>query len=371
MKNNALVTGGAGFIGSHIVERLVLDGWHVTILDNLSRHGTKKNLSYLTKTYSPKEVSLVVSDIRDYPKVKQSVKKADIVYHMAGQVAVTTSFLYPREDFEVNALGTLNVLEAARQSGHRPIVVYASTNKVYGNMESVGVQEKENRYVYGSLRGISESAPLDFHSPYGCSKGVGDQYVRDYYRMYGIPTIVYRQSCIYGPRQLGIEDQGWVAFLAAQAVLGHKVSIYGDGKQVRDLLHVKDLVNAYQLGIANIKKAQGQAYNIGGGLRHSFSLKEYIAFLEKLLGKKIPVSYNTWRPGDQKIYVSDNRKIEKELGWGVGTCHKDGLSELVSWVGEHKDIFSRVTGKKRVKRSHYSFSHKKFPRFSQNYLLIK
>lgn len=358
MKHHALITGGAGFIGSNVAERLLQEGWRVTILDNLSRFGVKKNLAYLEKTYSRKQLHVVTADIREYQKVKRAVAAADVVYHLAGQVAVTTSFRYPREDFEINALGTLNVLEAARQSRHRSIVVYASTNKVYGNMESVPVQESKTRYGYGKgVIGIDESFPLDFHSPYGCSKGVGDQYVRDYFRMYNIPTLVFRQSCIYGPRQMGVEDQGWVAHLAARAVLDQPITVYGDGKQVRDLLHVSDLVDAYQLAVHNIKKTQGQVYNVGGGADHSFSLVEYIAFLEKLLGKKLIVRQKDWRLGDQKVYISDNRKAEQELAWRIKHCHTDGLAQLVDWVVANKKIFAANLAKPKREKRHVSFSH--------------
>lgn len=362
MKNHALITGGAGFIGSHVAERLLREGWRVTLLDNLSRFGVRNNLSYLTHAYSSKQLSFISADIRDYQKVKRAVAKCDVVYHFAGQVAVTTSLLYPREDFEINALGTLNVLEAARQSKHRPIIIYASTNKVYGSIKSLSVREKTHRYVYAKgVYGINELCQLDFHSPYGCSKGVGDQYVRDYFRMYAIPTIVFRQSCIYGSRQMGIEDQGWVAHIAARAVLGKPVTFYGDGKQVRDLLHVSDLVDAFQLGIARIKKSQGEVYNIGGGLSHSFSLREYVAFLEQKIGRKISLTQGNWRSGDQKVYISNTEKLQHDLGWRVKTCHKDGLSELISWVKDNQKIFEANFRKPVKKRHHRAFSHKISP----------
>lgn len=266
MSNNYLVTGGAGFIGSNYVNRLLMRGEKVTIYDNLSRAGSQLNLRWLMDVYGPKAFNLVVGDTRDAGQLVLAARDADVIVHLAAQVAVTTSVVKPREDFEINALGTFNVLEAARLNERKPIIIYASTNKVYGGMEEVKTVEKDTRYEYADYpQGIPETLSLDFHSPYGCSKGAGDQYVRDYYRIYGIPSVVLRQSCIYGPRQFGVEDQGWVAWFIIAAVTGRPITIYGDGKQVRDILFVEDLMDAYDLSVEHIDQVAGQVFNVGGG----------------------------------------------------------------------------------------------------------
>jgi len=246
MSRNILVTGGAGFIGSNYVHRLLQRGEKVTVYDNLSRAGAPRNLRWLEESYGKDAFRLVAGDVRDASLLTATAREADVIVHLAGQVAVTTSVVKPREDFEINALGTFNVLEAARLSERNPIVFYSSTNKVYGGMDDVEVAETPTRWQYKDLPfGCPETQPLDFHSPYGCSKGAGDQYVRDYGRIYGLRTVVFRQSCIYGPRQFGVEDQGWVAWFVIAAVTGRPLAIYGDGKQVRDLLHVYDLFDVY------------------------------------------------------------------------------------------------------------------------------
>ncbi len=250
MTRQYLITGGAGFIGSNYVHRLLKRGEKVTIFDNFARAGAPRNLDWLKKEFGEDAFDVIVGDVRDADQIAEAAKGADVIVHLAGQVAVTTSVTNPREDFEVNALGTFNVLEAARLSGKKPILIYSSTNKVYGGMDDVEVVEDETRWHYKDLTfGASEAQALDFHSPYGCSKGTGDQYVRDYYRIFDIPTVVLRQSCIYGPRQFGVEDQGWLAWMIIAAVTGKKITIFGDGKQVRDVLHVDDLLNAYDLAI--------------------------------------------------------------------------------------------------------------------------
>lgn len=335
-----LITGGAGFIGSNLVVRLLKEGWEVSIFDNLSRKGSEKNLLRILQEYKTPKLNVLIKDIRNFNDLRETIKKVDVVYHLAAQVAVTSSFLNPREDFEINALGSFNVFEAARVSGHKPIVIFASTNKVYGSMSNIKVDAGGNRYNYiDNLEGISENSPLDFQSPYACSNGVADQYALDYFRMYGIPTVVFRQSCIYGPRQMGTEDQGWVAYLAIAAILDKKISIYGNGKQVRDLLHVDDLIEAYQVAIKQIKLSQGQAYNIGGSKNHSFSLLEYSKFLSEVLNKKIKLIFKKWRPGDQKIYLSNINKIKKQLNWEPSICHKIGLKDLINWIKLNKSLF--------------------------------
>jgi CDP-paratose 2-epimerase len=242
----------------------------------------------------------------------------------------------------VNALGTFNVLEAARFSGKSPIVLYASTNKVYGGMEDVVVVERENDYAYQDYAyGIPETHPLDFHSPYGCSKGAGDQYVRDYARIYGLPTVVLRQSCIYGPRQFGVEDQGWVAWFLIAAVTGQPITIYGDGKQVRDVLWVEDLLDLYQLAIDKIEVAAGKVYNVGGGPDYTLAVwSELGPMMEGLLRRKVPVSFDAWRPGDQRIFVADIRLAERELGWRPKTSREEGVRQLYEWVASNRTLFT-------------------------------
>ena len=273
MSRNFLITGGAGFIGSNYVNRLLDRGEHVTIFDNLSRAGAPRNLAWLQDKYGENAFRLMVGDVRDEALITASTREADVIVHLAAQVAVTTSVVNPREDFEINARGTFNILEAARLNGRKPVVIYASTNKVYGGMEDVKVVEDATRWRYADLpNGCPETQPLDFHSPYGCSKGTGDQYVRDYHRIYDLPTVVVRQSCIYGPRQFGVEDQGWMAWMIIAAITGRPLTIYGDGKQIRDVLYVDDLLNAYDAAIARIAMVKGQVFNLGGGPENTMSI---------------------------------------------------------------------------------------------------
>jgi CDP-paratose 2-epimerase len=341
MTRQYLITGGAGFIGSNYVHRLMKRGEKVRIFDNFVRAGAPRNLEWLKKEFGEAALDVVVGDIRDADRIAEAGRDADVIVHLASQVAVTTSVTNPREDFEVNALGTFNVLEAARLSGRKPIVLYSSTNKVYGGMDEVEVVEDENRWHYKDLTyGASEEQALDFHSPYGCSKGTGDQYVRDYYRIYDIPTVVLRQSAIYGPRQFGVEDQGWLAWFMIAAVMERPITIFGDGKQVRDMLFVDDLLNAYDLAIANIDVAKGQVYNMGGGVGNVLAVwSEFGPMLEKLLGKKINVARGDWRPGDQRVFYADYRKAERELGWKPQVSLEEGIERLFQWVQENKDQF--------------------------------
>ncbi len=341
MSRNYLVTGGAGFIGANYVHRLLARGEKVTIYDNLSRAGAPRNLEWLKQNIGEEAFDVIVADVRDADRIAEAGKGADVIVHLAGQVAVTTSVVNPRDDFESNAIGTFNVLEAARLSGRNPIVIYASTNKVYGGMEDVALTEEPTRWRYRDLvNGCPETQPLDFHSPYGNSKGAGDQYVRDYSRIYGLPTVVMRQSCIYGPRQFGIEDQGWVAWFIIAAVMGRPITIYGDGKQVRDILHIDDLLNAYDLAIEKIDVSAGQVYNLGGGPGNVMSVwAEFGPKLEKLLGKTIEVARGDWRPGDQRVFYADIRKAEKELGWKPKIGVEEGVKGLFEWVRENKSLF--------------------------------
>jgi CDP-paratose 2-epimerase len=341
MSRNYFVTGGAGFIGSNYVHRLVKRGENVTIYDNLSRAGAPKNIAWLEQEFGKDAFRLIVGDLRDDKLLTESAKDADVMVHLAGQVAVTTSVTNPRDDFEANALGTFNALEAARLSGKNPVFIYSSTNKVYGGMEDVEIIEETTRWLYKDLvGGASEDQPLDFHSPYGCSKGTGDQYVRDYARIYGLPTVVFRQSCIYGPRQFGVEDQGWLAWMMIAAVTGRKITIYGDGKQVRDVLHVSDLLNAYDAAIGKIDRAKGEVYNMGGGKRNVLAIwAEFGPILEKLLGKQIEVARADWRPGDQKVFYADYSKAKRELGWEPKIDLEEGLELLFDWVKANKELF--------------------------------
>ena len=341
MSRNYFITGGAGFIGSNYVSRLLERGEKVTIYDNLSRAGAPRNLAWLQEKYGQTAFRLVVGDVRDAALLAVSSREADVIIHLAAQVAVTTSVVKPREDFEINAQGTFNMLEAARLNERKPAFLYTSTNKVYGGMEDVKVVERATRWEYEDLPlGCPETQPLDFHSPYGCSKGTGDQYVRDYARIYDLPTVVLRQSCIYGPRQFGVEDQGWVAWMIIAAVTGRPLTIYGDGKQIRDVLHVDDLLNAYDSAIAKIAAVRGQVFNVGGGPENTMSIwTEFGPLLEKLLGKPVPVGRGDWRPGDQKVFVADIRKAEQELGWKPKIGVEAGVGRLFEWVSRNKDLF--------------------------------
>lgn len=341
MNTCTVITGGAGFIGINYAAHLLSQGDKVIIFDNLSRAGTPRNIEWLKKTFGKSSFELIVGDVRDENQIKAAVEPADLILHLAAQVAVTTSVIDPRTDFDINALGTLNVLEAARQSAKQPPVLYSSTNKVYGDLEDVKVKEGENCYFFPDRpEGIPESQTLDFHSPYGCSKGAGDQYVRDYHRIFGLPTVVFRQSCIYGPHQFGIEDQGWVAWFVIAAVTGRPITIYGDGKQVRDLLYVEDLLSAYDQAVAHIDKTAGQIYNIGGGRKNTLAIwKEFGPLLEKELGRKISVDWQAWRPGDQRVFIADIRKANEDFQWEPETDVETGIRKLLEWVRAHQDLF--------------------------------
>lgn len=343
-RQNILITGGAGFIGSNLANRLLTEGHKVTVFDNLSRSGGNSNLAWLCETHGPDAFRFIEGNVTDFNALLKAVEGVDRIYHLAGQVAVTTSVQNPRTDFEYNALGTFNALEAARLVGNNPIFVYTSTNKVYGEMADVGVIEEELNYKYVDGQfGVSELQPLDFHSPYGCSKGAGDQYTRDYSRIYGLRTVVMRQSCIYGYRQFGIEDQGWVAWFMIAALKQRPITIYGNGKQVRDILFVDDLLDVYDAAVRNIDIAAGQIYNVGGGPGNTMSIWcEFGPMLEKLLGRPVPVSYKEWRPGDQPIYISDIRKAERELGWSPKITLHEGITSLFNWICDHQELFNHL-----------------------------
>lgn len=339
MPNRVLITGGAGFIGSNLAAYYLGEGWEVIVYDNLCRRGSERNVAWLASLGKP-NLTVVTGDIRDYEGLCKAASGADVVYHLAAQVAVTTSVEDPREDFMVNALGTLNVLEAARQAPASPIVIYASTNKVYGSLDDVALVNVKGRYAYRDHdQGISEHFPLDSHSPYACSKGAADQYAQDYARIYGLKTVVFRQSCIYGPHQFGVEDQGWVAHFFISAVLGRPITIYGDGRQVRDVLHVRDLIEAFDRAVERIAVCCGQAYNLGGGPGNAISLLELISRLEAMLDRAIPLTFGDWRPGDQRVYISDIRKARRDLGWEPRITIDDGLKDLRDWVETNKELF--------------------------------
>jgi CDP-paratose 2-epimerase len=337
-----LITGGAGFIGANAAEYFSNGGWEVFVLDNLSRKGANINLSYIKNLPN---VNFIEGDIRSTEQLKHLFNKEpfDAILHLAGQVAVTTSLIDPEEDFEINARGTFNVLEAMRMYCPDATFVYSSTNKVYGKMENTSVIEKNGRYEYESLPyGINEEYPLSFYSPYGCSKGAGDQYVIDYSRIYGLNTTVFRQSCIYGSRQYGVEDQGWIAWFTIASMLKKPITVYGDGKQIRDVLHINDLVRAYELAIQNPEKVSGQAFNVGGGRENTLSLNELIKKIEMQSGERIDYTKSDWRPGDQKVFVCDTSKIGKALGWKPEVSVDHGLSDLHSWTSRNIDQIKDV-----------------------------
>lgn len=338
-----IVTGGAGFIGCNTAKRLLADGHQVVVFDNLSRIGGRSNLEWLQQFG---KFEFVMGDVRNPAECHQLVKAhrdAGTLLHLAAQVAVTTSVTNPRHDFEVNALGTFNICEALREVNRDAVLINASTNKVYGEMDDVPVIEEAGRYRYAELeKGVPESRQLDFHSPYGCSKGAADQYVIDYGRIYGIGTVSLRQSCIYGYRQFGVEDQGWLAWFVINAVGGTGVTIYGDGKQVRDVLFVDDLVDCYLTAAEKIDVVKGQAFNIGGGHRNVLSLLELIQFIRDKFDITMKYKFSGWRPGDQKVFVSDIAKAQRVLGWQPRIGKEEGVTRLVEWVKENAGLFARA-----------------------------
>jgi CDP-paratose 2-epimerase len=338
-----LVTGGLGFIGSHLAERAYARDDQALLLDNLSRPGCILNLEHLRKRFGSR-VRVLRADVRsDLAVLDRAVAEVDAVYHLAGQVAVTTSIADPRQDFEANAGGTFNLLESVRKSANRPLVIFSSTNKVYGALEHLEVETSSLRCAFKTRPlGVDESEPLDFHSPYGCSKGIADQYVRDYARIYGLKTVVFRQSCIYGERQYGFEDQGWVSHFVISALLGRKLTVYGDGKQVRDLLHIDDLASAFEAATGRIDAVRGRIYNVGGGAANSFSLLELIGWIEKRVGRKVEYSFSDRRQGDQPIFVCNTRKAHAELGFEARVPVQQGLDRLYSWIESHLEALREL-----------------------------
>ncbi len=337
-----VIIGGAGFIGINCAYYFIEKGHQVTIIDNLSRVGSAYNLQQIQLLHNTPFFNV---DIRNYAILQstlESIGEINGVLLLAGQVAVTNSVLNPREDFEINALGTFNVLEAIRNSNQNPLLIYSSTNKVYGKMENFGIQLKNGRYEYKNLQqGVSEDLQLDFFSPYGCSKGTGDQYVRDYARIYGMHTVVMRQSCIYGNNQFGIEDQGWVAWFTIATLLNKQIYIYGDGNQIRDVLFVSDLVRLYEIAFQKKEICKGQIYNVGGSINNTLSLNELIAILSNKFNKVITPIFKDWRPGDQKVFISNINKVSKELGWQPEVKITDGINKMADWIETNAAILNQ------------------------------
>jgi CDP-paratose 2-epimerase len=330
-----LVTGGAGFIGSNLADRLAQQGHDVIVFDALARPGVERNLSWLQNKH-PARISTMIADIRDADAVSTALRDAQAVFHLAGQVAVTTSLVSPQDDFDINLRGTFLLLEGLRQRGGGVPLVFASTNKVYGDLGDIPLEQVEERYVPAdpAVRdsGIGEGRALDFHTPYGCSKGAADQYVLDYDRSFGVPTVVLRMSCIYGQRQMGTEDQGWVAHFLIRALRGEPISIFGDGCQVRDVLQVDNAVEAYFNAWARMGSAHGRAFNLGGGPGNAISLRQLIAAIEDMLGRRVELNFSDWRAGDQRYYVSDTRAARRELDLAEPRAWREGIASLARWL---------------------------------------
>ena len=330
---NVLITGGCGFIGSNAAARFMSLGDRVVAFDNLSRAGSSRNLAWL-RGQGP--IEFVEGDVRDPSQVNAVVgRRFDVVVHLAAQVAVTTSIEDPRGDFEHNALGTLNVLEGIRLHSPGSTLLNASTNKVYGRLANVAVDEGARRYGFTNLAGgVTEAQPLQYYSPYGCSKGAADQYVEDYARIYGLRTINFRQSCIYGARQFGMEDQGWVAWFLFAHRTGRQISVFGNGKQVRDVLNVSDLIECYRAAIDRVDTLSGSTFNIGGGPGNTLSILELFEWIQKKSGRPVTFQFKPSRRGDQPIYVSDITKAKTMLDWQPRVGLDSGLDRLYAWVEE-------------------------------------
>jgi len=333
----ALITGGAGFVGSNLAANLLAKGESVTVFDSLARHGASENLAWLRSLGME---NFIHGDVRNAFDVEETIKKVqpDVIFHLAGQVAMTTSIESPRRDFEINVLGSINVLEAVRQYAPKTAIIYASSNKVYGNLDHLDLVEVATRYQpRDAQKGVDESVAIEFHTPYGCSKGAADQYMLDYARGFGLNTLVFRHSTIYGGRQFATYDQGWVGWFCRQAIESKgypdraPFTVSGDGKQVRDLLHVSDAVNAYISAYEHIDAARGQAFNIGGGIENSMSLLELLLHLEERLGIKLNYEHLPWRQSDQKFFVADNSKAERLIQWSPKTSKEQGIEDTIAW----------------------------------------
>jgi CDP-paratose 2-epimerase len=338
-----LITGGAGFIGTNLAHRLLTSGQPVIIYDNLSRDGVETNLRWLTTTYGSK-VQVEIADVRDLAALGPVLPASSAVFHLAAQTAVTTSVIDPERDFDVNARGTLNVLEVMRACRKPPALVFTSTNKVYGDLADIELREVGERYAPLDLEiqreGISEERALEFHTPYGCSKGTADQYVLEYARSYRLPAAVFRMSCIYGPHQMGTEDQGWVAHFVCSALEQAPICLYGDGKQVRDLLYVEDLIDAFLLAREHISELAGQAFNIGGGAKFSASLLEVVQQIRNLHGS-CDVKFDDWRPSDQRYFVTNTGKFHSATGWAPRVDIAQGVANLYAWATQQRKTHRR------------------------------
>ena len=336
-----LVTGGAGFIGSNLVDRLAGMGHRVRVFDLLARPGVEANLAWLERRHGTR-VTPIIADIRDRAAVERATQGVAAVFHMAAQVAVTTSLDDPELDFDVNLRGTLNVLEALRRHADPPPLVFASTNKVYGALSDIALARDGDAYLPTDAglraRGIDEGRPLSFYTPYGCSKGAADQYVLDYARSFGVPSCVLRMSCIYGPRQRGTEDQGWLAHFLYSVLAGRPISIYGDGRQVRDVLYVDDAVDAYLGAWANMRAVSGQAFNLGGGPANAVTLLQVLAELGEITGRTPDLRFSDWRPGDQRYFVADSGRAAEAFGLQPAVPWRDGLRRLAAWVRSEQRV---------------------------------
>jgi CDP-paratose 2-epimerase len=338
-KGVALVTGGAGFIGCGLVDRLAASGHDVVVFDALTRAGVEANLAWLMERH-PKHVTPIIADVRDADALGAAVAKARVVFHFAAQVAVTRSIARPREDFDINLGGTFNLLEALRERDAGVPLIFASTNKVYGNLPDVALERVGDAYAPRDealrARGIGEDRSIEFHTPYGCSKGAADQYVQDYCRTYRIPAAVMRMSCIYGPRQMGTEDQGWVAHFLINALEGRPINIFGDGYQVRDVLHVSDVVDAYIAAWERIDAIGGRAFNLGGGPTNAVSLRQLLAHVATIVERPLDIRFFDWRPGDQRYYVSDTRRATRALGLKPPMPWREGVDDLARWLRQRE-----------------------------------
>jgi CDP-paratose 2-epimerase len=340
-----LVLGGAGFIGSNLVAHLARTGHRVRVYDDLSRPGVERNLAWLRREHGDR-IEIWRASVLDRERLGAAVHDASAVFHFAAQVAVTTSLVDPVRDFEINARGTLLVLEALRALATPPPLVFTSTNKVYGCLDSLPLRLEDGRWcpVDDTLdrTGIGEDRPLELCTPYGCSKGAADQYVLDYARSFGLPAAVFRMSCIYGPHQLGTEDQGWVAHFLLRAIDGQPITLYGDGRQVRDVLHVDDLVDAFMRAWSRIDEVRGRAWNIGGGPDHVLSLLDLVSLIEELRGRRPDVTHAEWRAGDQRYYVSSTRAFAQATGWRPRIAPRAGIAALHAWLVGQREVASPV-----------------------------
>ena len=337
--SRVLITGGAGFIGSNLADRLATDGHEVVIYDALARAGVERNLAWLQQRHGARIIP-VIADIREEARLAEATRGCAVVFHLAAQVAVTTSMVEPIEDFQVNLQATVALLDTLRRRGQHTPLIFASTNKVYGDLADITLENDGEcwRPANPEIRdtGVGETRPLDFHTPYGCSKGAADQYVLDYARSFGLPTCVLRMSCIYGPRQMGTEDQGWVAHFLIRALNSQRISIYGDGCQVRDILDVSDAVQAYLAAWKRIDQVSGRAFNLGGGPDNAVSLRQLLAHIGRLIGHEVDLSFADWRAGDQRYFVADARAARAALGLPAPRDWRSGVAALAHWLqSEH------------------------------------